>query len=71
MTAGEAPMDLWAFDIRRFAPFQNNRAYLRDRVTEMLGLHYQMAWPNREVTTGRGLRKSPLYDRLVARLDGK
>src|SRR5262249_41406957 len=40
MEAGEAPMDLWAFDIRRFAPFQNNRAYLRDRVTEMLGLHY-------------------------------
>jgi glycine cleavage system aminomethyltransferase T/glycine/D-amino acid oxidase-like deaminating enzyme len=66
MTSGEPEQDVWAFDIRRFAPFQNNAAFLRDRVTEMLGLHYQMAWPNREVTTGRGLRKSALHDRLAA-----
>src|SRR5437667_1143234 len=25
-----------------------------------------MAWPNREFETGRGLRKSPLHDRLAA-----
>jgi 4-methylaminobutanoate oxidase (formaldehyde-forming) len=67
MTAGEPQMDLWAFDIRRFAPSQNNRRYLEHRVTEMLGLHYQMAWPNREVTTGRDLRKSALHDRLKHR----
>src|SRR5205814_2326633 len=54
-------------DIRRFGPWANNRAFLRERVTEVLGLHYQMAWPNREFETGRGLRKTPLHDRLAAR----
>jgi len=66
MLAGEQTMDLWSVDIRRFAPWANNRAYLRDRVAEILGLHYQMAWHNREFETGRGLRKSPLHDRLAA-----
>jgi sarcosine dehydrogenase len=61
---GEPPMDLWSVDIRRFAPYHNNRAFLRERVTEVLGLHYRMAWPNFEMESGRGLRKSPLHDRL-------
>jgi 4-methylaminobutanoate oxidase (formaldehyde-forming) len=65
MIAGEQTMDLWSVDIRRFAPWANNRAFLRERVAEILGLHYQMAWPNREFETGRGLRKSPLHDRLA------
>jgi len=66
MIEGEATMDLWSVDIRRFAPWANNRAYLRERVTEVLGLHYQMAWPNREFETGRGMLKSPLHERLAA-----
>jgi sarcosine dehydrogenase len=61
---GEPPMDLWSVDLRRFAPFHNNRAFLRARVSEALGLHYRMAWPNYEMETGRGLRTSPLHDRL-------
>jgi len=59
-------MDLWSVDIRRFGPWANNRSFLRERVTEVLGLHYQMAWPNREMETGRDLRRSPLHDRLAA-----
>jgi 4-methylaminobutanoate oxidase (formaldehyde-forming) len=66
MIAGEQTMDLWSVDIRRFARWANNRAFLRKRVAEILGLHYQMAWPNREFETGRGLRKSPLHERLAA-----
>ena len=64
---GQPTMDLWSVDIRRFGPWANNRAFLRERVTEVLGLHYQMAWPNREFETGRGLRKTPLHDRLASR----
>lgn len=64
--AGEQTMDLWSVDIRRFAPWANDRDFLRQRVAEILGLHYQMAWPNREFETGRGLRKSPLHERLAA-----
>src|SRR5882762_6163553 len=65
MLAGEQTMDLWSVDIRRFAPWANDRPFLRERVAEILGLHYQMAWPNREFETGRGIRKSPLHDRLA------
>jgi 4-methylaminobutanoate oxidase (formaldehyde-forming) len=63
---GQPTMDLWSVDVRRFGPWANNRAFLRERVTETLGLHYQMAWPNREFESGRGIRKSPLHDRLAA-----
>jgi len=65
MSAGEPTLDLWSVDIRRFAPWANSRTFLRERVTEVLGLHYQMAWPNREFEFGRGLRKTPLHDRLA------
>jgi heterotetrameric sarcosine oxidase gamma subunit len=67
MIEGQPTMDLWSVDIRRFGPWANNRAFLRERVTEVLGLHYQAAWPNREFETGRGLRKTPLHDRLAGR----
>ncbi len=62
---GRPTMDLWSVDVRRFGPWANNRSFLRERVTETLGLHYQMAWPNREFETGRGLRKGPLHARLA------
>jgi glycine cleavage system aminomethyltransferase T/glycine/D-amino acid oxidase-like deaminating enzyme len=66
MIEGRPTLDLWSVDIRRFGPIANNLPFLRERVTEILGLHYQMAWPNREFTTGRGLRRTPLHDRLAA-----
>ncbi len=64
MVAGEPSFDLSPVDIRRFARFHGNRAWLRDRVKEVLGLHYAMAWPNRELATARPFRRSPLFDRL-------
>ena len=64
---GSPGMDLWDVDIRRFAPFQANRAYLRDRTTESLGLLYAMHWPHRQPETARGARRSILHDRLAAR----
>jgi 4-methylaminobutanoate oxidase (formaldehyde-forming) len=63
---GHPPFDLWDVDIRRFAPFQRNRRYLRERTTETLGLLYDMHWPFRQVETARGVRKSALHDRLAA-----
>jgi glycine cleavage system aminomethyltransferase T/glycine/D-amino acid oxidase-like deaminating enzyme len=62
---GQPTMDLWSVDIRRFGRFANNLSFLRERVTEVLGLHYQMAWPNREFETGRGLRKTAIHERLA------
>jgi len=66
ISEGEPTMDLWSVDIRRFGKWANNRAFLRDRITEVLGLHYQMAWPNREFETGRSIRQTPIHDRLAA-----
>jgi 4-methylaminobutanoate oxidase (formaldehyde-forming) len=40
---------------------------LHDRVKEVLGLHYMMPWPNRELASVRPFRRSPLYDRLAAK----
>ncbi|MCL4761298.1 MAG: FAD-dependent oxidoreductase, partial [Burkholderiales bacterium] len=64
---GEAPVDLWDVDIRRFAGFHANRRHLADRTVETLGLHYAMRWPREELASVRPLRRSPLHDRLAAR----
>ncbi len=64
---GEPTLDLWPVDIRRFARFFGNDNYLHDRVKEVLGLHYMMPWPNRELASVRPFRRSPLYDRLAAK----
>jgi 4-methylaminobutanoate oxidase (formaldehyde-forming) len=67
IVAGEPTLDLWPVDIRRFAGFHGNDSWLRARVSETLGLHYKMPWPQREHESGRPFRRSPLYDRLKAR----
>jgi 4-methylaminobutanoate oxidase (formaldehyde-forming) len=67
IVGGEPPVDVWDVDIRRFAPFHGNVRHLRERTVESLGLHYAMRWPRQELVTARPLRRSPLYDRLVAR----
>jgi 4-methylaminobutanoate oxidase (formaldehyde-forming) len=64
---GHPPVDLWDVDIRRMAPFQANRRYLGERVTESLGLLYAKHWPYYQYRTARGLRTSPLHERLAAR----
>jgi sarcosine dehydrogenase len=64
---GEPTLDLWPVDIRRFAGFYDNDVLLHDRVKEVLGLHYMMPWPNRELASVRPFRRSPLYDRLAAK----
>jgi 4-methylaminobutanoate oxidase (formaldehyde-forming) len=63
---GHPPIDLWEVDIRRNMPFQINRKYLRERVSESLGLLYATHWPYRQYATARGVRKSALHDRLSA-----
>lgn len=64
---GEAPFDLWEVDIRRAQPFQKNRRYLKERVSETLGLLYADHFPYRQVVTARGIRRSPLHEHLKAR----
>lgn len=67
MDKGEPPFDLWEVDIRRAQPFQRNRRYLRERVSETLGLLYADHFPYRQMATARGLRRSPLHEHLKTR----
>src|SRR3954466_12523653 len=64
---GEPTLDLWPVDIPRFAPFHHEHKFLKARVSEVLGLHYMMPWPNRELASARPQRTSPLYERLKGR----
>ncbi|MDQ1848092.1 FAD-dependent oxidoreductase [Gemmobacter fulvus] len=67
ITEGEAPFDLWEVDIRRAQPFQKNRRYLKERVSETLGLLYADHFPYRQMATARGVRRTPLHEHLKAR----
>jgi 4-methylaminobutanoate oxidase (formaldehyde-forming) len=60
------PADLWTVDIRRNMPFQINRKYLRERVTESLGLLYATHYPFKQYETARGVRRSAIHDRVAA-----
>jgi heterotetrameric sarcosine oxidase gamma subunit len=63
---GAPTTDLTGVDIRRFAPFNGNVRWLHDRVAEILGLHYEIPWPNREMKTARPFRRSPVHHLLEA-----
>ena len=67
ISSGEPQMDLSEVDIARFARFQVNRRYLRERTTESLGLLYAMHWPFRQVESARPVRQGALHERLKAR----
>jgi 4-methylaminobutanoate oxidase (formaldehyde-forming) len=64
IVGGGPSMDLTSVDIRRFAGFNGNNQWLHDRVAEVLGLHYEIPWPNREMRTARPFRRSPVYHLL-------
>ena len=67
MVEGHPTMDLWEVDIRRFHECQNSATYLYDRTVESVGTLYGMHWPQKQMETARGLRLSPLHDRLASR----
>jgi 4-methylaminobutanoate oxidase (formaldehyde-forming) len=67
MEDGVPPFDLWEVDIRRAQPFQKNRHYLKERVSETLGLLYADHYPYRQFETSRGVRRSPIHEHLKAR----
>ena len=65
MDKGRPQMDIWDVDIRRMHPFQANRHYLSARVTETLGLLYADHYPYRQFASARGLRRTPLHQKLA------
>ena len=63
---GAPTFDASEVDVRRFARSQSNPRYLHERTKEALGRLYAMHWPGWQPTTARGIRRSPLHDRLAA-----
>ena len=61
---GEAPLDLWVVDIRRFSGIHRDRQWVLDRTLEAYGKHYTIAFPHEEYVSGRPRLVSPLYERL-------
>jgi len=67
ITEGEARLDLGGAAFGGAQPFQRNRRYLKERVSETLGLLYADHFPYRQMATSRGVRRSPLHEHLKAR----
>lgn len=63
---GRAPFALVEADPRRAMPFQTNRRYLEARVTETLDISYDVHWPYEQRTSARGIRRTPLHDKVAA-----
>jgi len=61
---GDAGMDLWPFDVRRFGALQAQGRYLETRAIEAYAAYYKIHWPAEESHAGRGLRRSPLHETL-------
>jgi sarcosine dehydrogenase len=64
VAAGEAPMDLWVVDIRRFSDLHKDRNWINERTLEAYGKHYTIGFPHEEYQSGRPRIVSPLYERL-------
>jgi sarcosine dehydrogenase len=62
--SGEAPLDLWVVDIRRFSSLHDDGKWVRDRTLEAYAKHYTIAYPHEEYESGRPRIVSPLYERL-------
>ncbi|WP_110709468.1 FAD-dependent oxidoreductase [Salinicola sp. CR57] len=57
---GHTAYDLSEADAKRFAPIFNSVEHLMARAPEILGTHYDIAYPGKQLKTARDLRKLPL-----------
>ncbi len=65
IVGGAPAFDASAVDVARFDAAQGNRRYLHERTRESLGRLYAMHWPHLQSEAARGLRRTPLTDRLA------
>lgn len=57
---GHTAYDLSEADAKRFAPVFNSLDHLMARAPEILGTHYDIAYPGKQLKTARNLRALPL-----------
>ena len=63
---GYTAYDLGEADAKRFAPIFNSVEHLMARAPEILGTHYDIAYPGKQLKTARNLRHLPLHTEYVA-----
>lgn len=63
---GHTAYDLSEADAKRFAPIFNSLDHLMARAPEILGTHYEITYPGRQLKTARGLRKLALHNAYEA-----
>jgi heterotetrameric sarcosine oxidase gamma subunit len=63
---GLPPVSMGSLHAQRAFPFQANTRYLRERISESVGMHMTLHWPGHQPVTARGVRHFPVHDRLVA-----
>ena len=63
---GRPDVDVTAFNIDRLRSYQTNPEYRRTRTVESLGMVYQCHYPFRSLLSARGVKRSPVHDRLAA-----
>ena len=59
---GAPAYDLSEADAKRFAPVFNSVEHLMARAPEILGTHYDIAYPGKQLISARNLRTLPLHD---------
>jgi len=62
---GLPDVDVTGFHIDRLQPYQTSPSYRASRTVESLGMVYQTHFPGRSMSTARGIKRSPLHDRLA------
>jgi 4-methylaminobutanoate oxidase (formaldehyde-forming) len=62
---GRPDVDVTGVNIDRMQDYQLNPRYRAERTVETLGMVYQTHFPGRSMQTARGIKRSPLHDRLV------
>ncbi|HTQ67387.1 MAG TPA: FAD-dependent oxidoreductase [Solirubrobacteraceae bacterium] len=58
---GEAPMDVWEMDVRRFGARYRSPSYTLKRTREVYETYYDIRYPGHERLSGRPLRVSSAY----------
>jgi 4-methylaminobutanoate oxidase (formaldehyde-forming) len=63
---GLPDIDVTGMNIDRLHPYQLAPEYRASRTVESLGMVYQTHFPGKSMKTARGIKRSPLHDRLSA-----
>ncbi len=62
---GQLPFDMHEADPKRYPGCWNNVGHLSARVPEVLGKHYEITFPGRQMSSARDLVRLPLHDAWV------